>query len=33
MDLLTLGGFALIIIIAIFFGFVMGFISKHNDGE
>lgn len=33
MDLLTLGGFALIIIIAIFSGFVMGFISKHNDGE
>ena len=33
MDLLTLAGFALIIMIAIFFGFVMGFISKHNDGE
>ena len=40
MDLLTLGGFAFIIMIAIFFGFVisivliiMGFVSKHNDGE
>ena len=31
MDLLTLGGIAFIIMIAIFFGFVMGFVSKHND--
>ena len=33
MNLLTLGGFAFIIMIAIFFGFVMGFTSKHNDGD
>ena len=33
MNLLTLGGIALIIMIAILFGFVMGFVSKHNDGE
>ena len=33
MELLTLGGVALIIMIAILFGFVMGFVSKHNDGE
>ena len=33
MELLTLGGIALIIMIAILFGFVMGFVSKHNDGE
>ena len=33
MDLLTLSGIALIIMIAILFGFVMGFVSKHNDGE
>ena len=33
MDLLTLGGFAFIIMIAIFFGFVMGFVSKHNDSD
>ena len=33
MNLLTLGGFAFIIMIAIFFGFVMGFVSKHNDSD
>ena len=33
MNLLTLGGFAFIIMIAIFFGFVMGYVSKHNDGD
>ena len=33
MELLTLGGVALIIMIAILFGFVMGFVSKHNDSE
>ena len=33
MNILTLGVFAFIIMIAIFFGFVMGFVSKHDDGE
>ena len=33
MNLLTLGGFAFIIMIAIFFGFVMGFVSEHNDSD
>ena len=33
MELLTLSGIALIIMIAIFFGFVMGFVSKHNDSD
>ena len=33
MDLLIVSGIALIIMIAILFGFVMGFVSKHNDGE
>ena len=33
MNLLTLGGIALINMLAIGFGFVMGYVSKHNDGE
>lgn len=33
MDLLIVACIALIIMIAILFGFVMGFVSKHNDGE
>ena len=33
MDLLTVIGCSLINMIAILFGFVMGFVSKHNDGE
>lgn len=33
MNLLTIAGLAFIIMIAIFFGFVMGFVSKHNDSD
>lgn len=33
MNLLTLSATTFIIMIAIFFGFVMGFVSKHNDSD